>query len=190
MDYKKIYDNLITRALLENRIRYKKNDSRYVCYEQHHIIPKSLNGLDTIDNLVLLTPREHLFAHLCLVKIYPNNHSLLKAAMLMGTDRYGNRLNNRQYDWIRKQCSTTPSPNKGMPSKRKGRTFGNNSAKGKPNGKKGIPTGRSPGNKGKISSQKGIPKGPQVRVTCPKCNLTGGILNLKRYHFENCRIKS
>jgi len=139
MDYRRIYNKLILRALSECRQKYKKDHKKYVCYERHHILPKALGGTNDETNLVLLTPREHLFAHLCLVRMYPNNHSMIKAAMLMGTDRYGNRLNNRQYDWVRKQCALTPSPTKGVESKRKGRIFGSNSAKGKPNGKKGIP---------------------------------------------------
>ncbi|MEA3315437.1 MAG: NUMOD3 domain-containing DNA-binding protein [Campylobacterota bacterium] len=34
------------------------------------------------------------------------------------------------------------------------------------------------------------PKGPQVKLTCPYCNKEGGASNMKRYHFENCKIKS
>ena len=42
-----------------------------MCYcEQHHIVPRSLGGLNTKENLVLLTAREHFVAHLLLVKMY------------------------------------------------------------------------------------------------------------------------
>ena len=37
--------------------------------ERHHIIPRSLGGQDTIENLVSLTAREHFICHLLLVKI-------------------------------------------------------------------------------------------------------------------------
>jgi hypothetical protein len=30
------------------------------------------------------------------------------------------------------------------------------------------------------------PPGPQELVTCPQCGKTGGISNMKRYHFDNC----
>lgn len=30
---------------------------------------------------------------------------------------------------------------------------------------------------------------PQQIVTCPHCNKTGGITNMKRYHFNNCKFK-
>ena len=35
---------------------------------------------------------------------------------------------------------------------------------------------------------KGVPK-PQRKVTCPHCNLTGGISNMTRKHFSNCKHK-
>ena len=42
-----------------------------MCYcEEHHIVPRSLGGYDTKENLVLLTAREHFVAHLLLAKIY------------------------------------------------------------------------------------------------------------------------
>jgi hypothetical protein len=37
--------------------------------ERHHIIPRSLGGQDTIENLVSLTAREHFICHLLLSKI-------------------------------------------------------------------------------------------------------------------------
>lgn len=57
-NYEKEYYNLIENAKKQNRT---KNDGIY--YEKHHIIPKSLGGSDTEDNLVLLTAEEHYNAH-------------------------------------------------------------------------------------------------------------------------------
>lgn len=37
--------------------------------EKHHIVPKSLGGNDTVENLVKLTAREHFICHLLLVKM-------------------------------------------------------------------------------------------------------------------------
>lgn len=68
MDYNKIYNNLIDKARARNR---SKNDNTY--YEKHHILPKSLGGSNKKDNLCFLTLKEHFFAHLLLVKIYPNS---------------------------------------------------------------------------------------------------------------------
>lgn len=33
------------------------------------------------------------------------------------------------------------------------------------------------------------PPGPQELVTCPHCGKTGGISNMKRYHFNNCSVQ-
>jgi len=33
------------------------------------------------------------------------------------------------------------------------------------------------------------PKGPQPIVVCPHCNKSGGISNMKKYHFDNCKYK-
>jgi hypothetical protein len=44
-------------------------------------------------------------------------------------------------------------------------------------------------NASKSARTKGVSKGPQRIVTCPHCGNTGGIINMRRYHFENCRVK-
>lgn len=36
--------------------------------ERHHIVPKALGGDNTAENLCRLTAREHLIAHLCLIR--------------------------------------------------------------------------------------------------------------------------
>jgi len=49
--------------------------------------------------------------------------------------------------------------------------------------RKGIPSGRL----GVGTSLKGT---SQPKLTCPKCQKTGGISGMKRYHFENCNKKT
>lgn len=39
-----------------------------VYYKSHHIIPYSLGGTDSFENLVLLTAREHFIFHVCLIR--------------------------------------------------------------------------------------------------------------------------
>jgi len=39
-------------------------------FERHHILPRSLGGQDTLENLIYLIPREHFIAHLILWKCY------------------------------------------------------------------------------------------------------------------------
>lgn len=64
MNYIKIYDSLI-----ETRKKLSRSKSDGI-FERHHIIPKCVDGEDTEDNLILLTPREHFLAHWLLVKMY------------------------------------------------------------------------------------------------------------------------
>lgn len=62
-----------------------------------------------------------------------------------------------------------------------------------PNRKKGV----SPWNKGKKTGSWGnhstetkikMSK-PKTKVKCPYCNKVGGISQMKRYHFDNCKMK-
>jgi len=51
--------------------------------EKHHIIPKSLNGTNSKENIIQLTLREHHLAHWMLWKAYPYNNSLCFAFYAM-----------------------------------------------------------------------------------------------------------
>lgn len=73
-NYFEEYTNLIKRAKSLNR---SKKDGSY--YERHHIVPKCLGGSNDSKNLVFLTFREHVLAHLLLHKMYPNEEKLLYA---------------------------------------------------------------------------------------------------------------
>lgn len=97
MNYEKIYNNIIDRA----KIRVADRDTYY---EQHHIVPRCLNGTDDKENLVLLTGSEHRTAHLCLVKMYPGHHGLVKAAMMMDAcaSKTHKRSKSKQYAWLKK----------------------------------------------------------------------------------------
>jgi len=61
MNYFRIYSRII-----ENR-KYNPADN-YT--EEHHIIPRSIGGSDSKDNLIRLTAREHFICHWLLVKMY------------------------------------------------------------------------------------------------------------------------
>lgn len=91
MDYKKIYDKIIIKA--QGRIL----DGEY--YETHHILPKSLGGNDSKENLVKLTAREHFICHFLLAKMYSTesfewykmNHAfLIMKAYSLNQNRYFN----------------------------------------------------------------------------------------------------
>lgn len=96
MNYRKIYENLINRS--KNRVLEDYT-------EKHHIVPKCMGGSDEQENLVNLTPEEHYVAHQLLVKIYPDNDSLIYAACMM----VPNRPNNKLYGWLRRKLSKTRS---------------------------------------------------------------------------------
>ena len=73
MDYQDIYDKIILNAQYKNRT---KKDG--IVYENHHIIPKCVGGIDARHNTVLLTPKEHFICHKLLCFIY--NSDKLKFA--------------------------------------------------------------------------------------------------------------
>lgn len=110
MDYQKVYDSIIARAKTRTLIGYS---------EKHHIIPRCLGGIDTLDNLVELTAREHYICHRLLVKIYPESKKLIYAYWMMsnmlkqGRDY---RISSRAYSEARElfslQMSGDNNPNK------------------------------------------------------------------------------
>lgn len=93
MNYTNIYDKLISRA--KNRVL-----DGYV--ERHHIIPRCLGGNDDYSNLVALTPEEHFFAHVLLVKIYPANLNLISAVQKM-TQGYKGKRTRKMYGWLKRR---------------------------------------------------------------------------------------
>jgi hypothetical protein len=96
MDYKKIYRDLIGKG--KNRILEGYS-------EKHHIIPRCMGGNDDPKNLVSLTPEEHYVAHQLLVKIYPDNPSIVRAAQMM----IPNRPSNKMYGWLKRKFSQVQS---------------------------------------------------------------------------------
>jgi hypothetical protein len=116
----------------------------------------------------------------------------------------GTKYGPRPLGWIHpsKGMKRGISPFKGIPSGRKGIPSPNKGIKRGPkpvdwtNPRKGIKRGTMP--TGWINPQKGIKRGtsprkgtkwPQKKVQCPYCLKEGGIGNIKRYHFENCKYK-
>jgi hypothetical protein len=91
MNYQRIYNQIIEKAITENR---KKGTGVY--YERHHIIPKCIGGNNDKDNLVLLTAREHYLVHKLLVEIYPDDDLLFYAFWAM-CNKQGSAIINRDY---------------------------------------------------------------------------------------------
>jgi hypothetical protein len=102
MDHQKIYESLIQKAKSENRIRLKKTNANYIYYENHHILPKCLNGSDEKINLVLLTAREHFVCHKLLTYIYKGNRKIAMAFHRMTFNKNRNyNKSSRDYEYAR-----------------------------------------------------------------------------------------
>jgi len=80
MDYQKHYNLLVERARGSSPIPG-------IYYEKHHIIPKCLKGSDEPSNIVILTAKEHFFAHLLLARIYPEEPKIQIAFWFMCNQR-------------------------------------------------------------------------------------------------------
>ena len=75
MNYNKIYNQIC------NRGKEKRELGQY--YENHHVIPRCMDGKDIADNLTTLTYREHFIAHLLLTKIYKEHRGINYAFLCM-----------------------------------------------------------------------------------------------------------
>ena len=87
MDYRRIHNQIIERAKHRELIGYA---------ERHHIIPRCLGGDDSVDNIVLLTAREHFIVHKLLCRIYPNEDKLFFAYRMMAVMK-NSKDNERDY---------------------------------------------------------------------------------------------
>jgi hypothetical protein len=97
MNYQRIYNNIVERG----KIRIVEGYT-----ESHHIIPKCIGGTDDSSNLVNLTAEEHYVCHQLLVKIYPDEIGLVRAAMFMTASSVGpKRQGNKMYGWLKRRFS-------------------------------------------------------------------------------------
>lgn len=79
MNYKRIYAQFI-----DDR---KARNVPHGYSEKHHILPKSLGGTDSPENLIRLTPEDHYFAHLLLAKIHGGDQwASVKCMAVMAND--------------------------------------------------------------------------------------------------------
>lgn len=118
MNYLYHYKTLIRKALRDKRVKLKKSHKNYVYYERHHIIPKSLGGLDVEYNTVLLTAKEHFVSHLLLVKIcekrYGKLHHFTHKMIVASNRQKKNCTNAYQYQINRIKLSEYMSLNNPM----------------------------------------------------------------------------
>jgi hypothetical protein len=91
--------------------------------EKHHIVPKSLGGNDSADNLVKLTAREHYIAHLLLVKMFDGDNKMKMSFALRCMSNFQNKYHQRYtppskiYEIARKHAAIASSEkNTGHPN--------------------------------------------------------------------------
>jgi hypothetical protein len=109
MNHQKVYEDIICNARSLNRKKLKKTDLNYVYYDNHHIIPECIGGLDIKENKVLLTGREHYVCHKLLTYIYKGNRGLACAFWRMTWDKQGNKnLSSRDYAYARELKANIP----------------------------------------------------------------------------------
>ena len=95
MNYLKLHNNAVNYFKTtdpKDRLRKRNpNDLRLndesIYVEIHHIIPRSLGGLDDLTNLVEVLPEEHIFIHMLRYRIYRKREDMLAVRfMLNGFD--------------------------------------------------------------------------------------------------------
>jgi hypothetical protein len=104
--YTKWYNNIVQKAKIRAIDGYIEN---------HHIIPKSLGGSDSIENIVALTAKEHFICHLLLTKMVagPIKYKMHKAALMMAT-RHGpgqvrHNITSRTYNMLKESMPSVPA---------------------------------------------------------------------------------
>jgi NUMOD3 motif/HNH endonuclease len=167
-----------------------------VYLEKHHIIPKSIGGDDTKNNLVSLTGKEHFVCHLLLVKMTSGLHkrSMAYAAWKMThiDDRPRYTPCSRTYAYLKKQLSESYKGISKTSCYWLGKKHSNKTIElqskikqGKNNPNFGV-TQKPEWNKKKSQAQKNIAK---PKYICSVCNkIVGGKSNLDRWHGKNCSL--
>lgn len=171
---------------------------------KHHIIPKHMGGTDDPSNLIELSIEEHAQAHLKLYEEFgrwQDKVAYTGLAKLVGKEEHlymvlsegkiGVPRSEETKEKIRKaralnRYSNTEEHNKRISEAQKGKIL-TEETKQKIRearlGKKREPFSQEWKDKLKAAKEK-LPV-----VSCPHCGLTSRGPNMKRYHFDNCKLK-
>ncbi len=177
--YKKWYFSIIENA------HGREYDN--LLHERHHIIPSSLGGTNDKQNIVPLLFREHFVCHWLLTKFTTSiAHGKMCGAlrMMMNKSSSNNRvLTNRHYEIARTALSrTTRTMSEQFKQKQSQNRIGSkNPMFGRTQSETQKQKARDTMKLLRLSSQ-------QEPTKCPHCNLVGGRINMKRYHFNNCKL--
>ena len=94
MNYRNIYNSIIDKY---------KNQSGIT--ESHHIVPKSLGGDDSPENLVDVSPRVHYILHLLLYKMSSGNDKKKMWYAVWNMSNQGKIKTGSMYQFIREECA-------------------------------------------------------------------------------------
>lgn len=91
--------------------------------EKHHIIPKSIGGTDTADNIIILSGRQHYICHLLLTKMTSGNnrYKMIKAAWMTSHTRTGTKTNSRIYQYLKENISFSKETRQKLSAAKKGK---------------------------------------------------------------------
>jgi len=196
-EYTRLYFEIISQGA-----KIKPTDSYS---EKHHIVPRSLGGIDKKDNIVYLTAAKHFECHQLLVHMTVDS---AKGKMWSALWRMMNKQSRNQhrdytftaseYEEARKHHAATQSENMtGCKNPFFGKSHTNATRKTMSAAKKGKSYEEIFGaEKAKEmrdrrrAEQQGLVKGPQKTIICPHCDKSGGLGIMKRWHLDRCKYKN
>lgn len=208
MNYKLIYD-----AIIKNAKSFNRKRSKIFYFENHHIIPTCIGGDDIEPNKVLLTAKEHFICHHLLTKIYPDNNSLHTAFWLMcvytSTNQQRIKASSITFSIAKQKISEIARNRRIEYNKANPRNGSKNGMFGTHRvGKENPFYGKTHSDKTKQQIKLTKKNNPKIFdetyrenlrrswdnrpiISCTHCGKQSiHVGNMKRYHFENCKIKS
>lgn len=137
--YTRIYYILIERA--KSRTILKETYT-----EKHHIIPRSLGGNNSNDNIAVLTAKEHYICHLLLIRMTAGSnktkmrYAAYKLTLKNAHQQQRYKVTGKQYQYLKEQMAIANSertgPNLGKSMSQKTKDKISNSLKGRSTGPK------------------------------------------------------
>lgn len=192
--------------------------------ERHHIVPKSMGGVDDESNMVALTPRLHYLAHYLLWKAFRNRKMAFAFHVMIHGDPYNvrySKLTSKSYELLVVECRElnrgSNHPSYGKKRSEESKVNQRLAVKGKKwtqerreklsksmieyhrNNKRVV----SDETKRKISDANRGKSKPfteehiaalnvhalnKAQLVCPHCGKQGQYANMKRWHFDNCKL--
>ena len=211
--YTDIYNRIISIAKSRNIFSRKEANKILGYAENHHILPRSLNGKNIKNNLVFLTPKEHFICHRLLVRMTTGREKLLMLNALnimLRINEFQHRIHvsSRVYEYVRIQRMKFTGPDHYNYGRKQSLEWREKRSKdycgsGNPNfGKRykirdttnyNNSNEQNPmfGKKHKTESlilmsetAKNRPK-----LQCTNCNKIVDVSNFARWHGPNCKVK-